>query len=152
MTETLRLFLPLDSVAVSLGADEAGERLIAHGNNKSEAIEIVRTGSRGMHWLEPLLEVEVGSVRYGFGPLTPENAGEVLDAIIAGDMKGPHSIGPVDEHPFLAKQTRWIFDRCGKTNPLSLDDFKRHGGYAGLNAALESSGAEICEAILQSGL
>ncbi|MEZ5897437.1 MAG: NADH-ubiquinone oxidoreductase-F iron-sulfur binding region domain-containing protein [Parvularculaceae bacterium] len=152
MTETLRLFLPLDSVAVSLGANEAGERLIAYANALGKAIELVRTGSRGMHWLEPLLEVEVGGVRYGFGPLTQENGGEVLAAIIAGDMAGPHSIGVVEDHPFLAKQTRRIFDRCGKTDPLSLEDFKRHGGHAGLNAALESSGDEICEAILQSGL
>jgi len=150
--KSLRLFLPLDSVAVSLGAEEVAAALHEAARAREVELTLVRTGSRGMHWLEPLLEAEMNGARCGFGPMTPEDAPAVLEAILAGRTEAPKSIGAVEEAPFIARQARLIFSRCGKTDPTSLEDYTRNGGYAGLAAALHMSAAEICQAIVDSGL
>jgi formate dehydrogenase iron-sulfur subunit len=111
---------------------------------------VVRTSSRGMMWLEPLVEVEVAGQRYGHGPV---EAGEVADLLADGllDGQGPKAIGPVEDHPFLAKQERLIFARAGITDPLSLEQYEAHGGLAGLRAAL-SAPQDVVGIVTESGL
>ena len=147
----LRVYLSLDSVAVSLGADETAAALAEEATKRKVDLTIVRTGSRGMHWLEPLLEVEREGKRIGYGPVGAEDAASLIDAI-ASDGSHAKSVGPVEEIPFFKNQTRLIFARCGVTNPLSLDDYEANGGGDGLRKALAIPGAAVCEEIMQSGL
>lgn len=150
--ETLKLFLPLDSAAVSLGADEVAGALVAEAEKRGVKLSLARTGSRGAHFLEPLLEVERGGVRFGFGPVEEKDAPSLIDALINPQTDHPKALGPVEEIAFLKKQTRLTFARCGIVDPLSLDDYAAHGGLAGLDKAMAMDGAAIREEIAGSGL
>lgn len=147
----LKLFLPLDSTAVAMGADELADALAAEAAKRKLELQIIRTGSRGMHWLEPLLEVERDGKRMGYGPVSEEDAASLLDAITGGG-KHEKSAGAVEDIPFFKNQTRLIFARCGVTDPLSLADYEKHGGLAGLDKALAINSGAICEEVMSSGL
>jgi formate dehydrogenase iron-sulfur subunit len=148
----LKLFLPLDSIAVSLGADDLADALKFEATKRKIDLTIVRTGSRGMHWLEPLLEVERGGKRVGYANVAEGDAAALLDAI-AGDGAHRKAVGPVEEIPFFKNQTRLIFARCGVVDPTSLNDYIAHGGFAGLQKAIKiGDPAAICEEVLSSGL
>lgn len=151
MSKRLRLFLPRDSAAISLGADELSVALVRAAEERSLEVEIVRTGSRGLHWLEPLLEIEREGRRIGYGPLDEQEADEVLAALV-GDGEHDKSLGPVEDIPFFQRQSRLIFRRCGVIDPLSLQDYKKHGGYEGLTKARKMLPKDICDAVLDSGL
>ena len=151
MSVSYRLFLPLDSVAVSLGADGVAAAVLDEAKRRNINIDLVRTGSRGLHWLEPLLEFERGEERIGFAATTPSDATSILEAIVS-DKDHAKSIGPVESTPFLQRQTRLIFGRCGVVDPLSIEDYRRHGGFTGLGAAANKSASEICQAVMDSGL
>lgn len=148
---SLKLFLPLDSVAVSLGADDLEEALQSEARKRRVNLTIARTGSRGMHWLEPLLEVERDGVRHGYGPVGAADAPALIDALVKSKTH-PKALGPVEGIPFLKNQTRLIFARCGVTDPLSVEDYEAYGGLAGLDKAIATPGAKVCETVLESGL
>ena len=144
-----RVFLPKDATALSLGADEVAAALAAAAGG---ALEIVRTGSRGMLWLEPLLEVETTAGRVGYGPLT---AAEVPALLAAGLLDGraqPRRIGLVEDHPYLKSQQRLTFARVGVVDPASVADYVAHGGYRGLERALAMTPAAIVKTVTDSGL
>ena len=147
----LRLFLPLDSIAVSLGADDVVDALKFEAAKRKYDLTIVRTGSRGMHWLEPLLEIERSGSRVGYANVAESDAAALLDAI-AGDGDHEKFVGPVEEIPFFKNQTRLIFARCGITDPVSAGDYAQHGGFAGPEKALAMDGGAVCEEVMQSGL
>jgi len=151
MKSALKLFLPLDSVAVSLGADEFAMELLDAAKKSNVEISLTRTGSRGMHWLEPLLEVDKGGVRHGFGPVEASDVVSIIKTLTNGDDHSK-ALGPVEEIPFLKNQTRLIFARCGVTDPLSIDDHSANGGLAGLGKALSMDSESICEEVMSSGL
>ena len=152
MAKAIKAFLPLDSAAVALGADDVAEALVESASKKGCSFTIVRTGSRGMHWLEPMLEIERDGARIGFGPLAPEDASGVVDALIDLSVVHPKALGPVEEIPFFRAQTRLTFERCGVVDPLSAPDYVAHGGLKGLAKAAQMNGAEIVAAIKASGL
>ena len=139
-----RVYVSCDSAALACGADEVAVAFAVEG------VEVVRTSSRGMLWLEPLVEVEIDGVRYGHGPV---EAGEVAGLIADGlmDGQGLKAIGPVMDHPFIVAQTRFVFERAGVTEPLSLEQYEAGGGLAGLRAALAGT-ASIVAQITDSGL
>jgi len=145
MTTHPKIFVPLDSLAVALGADAAADAFRAVGAS------VVRTGSRGLHWLEPLVEIERDGVRYGFGAVDAGDAAAIMAAIAAGTTH-PKSVGAVEALPFFNQQTRLIFARCGVVDPASVEEYRAHGGLRGLQKALSLSGAAICAEILASGL
>jgi formate dehydrogenase iron-sulfur subunit len=147
----LRIYVPGDAAAVACGADEIAGAIAAAAANRKVAVEIVRNGSRGMHWLEPMLEVATGNGRVAYGPVELADVGSVLDAMVAGGGDHKLRVGTPEEHPFLKKQTRLTFARCGIVDPRSLDDYKAHDGYKGLAKALANP-AGIVEEIVQSGL
>ncbi|HEX2840986.1 NADH-ubiquinone oxidoreductase-F iron-sulfur binding region domain-containing protein [Hyphomicrobium sp.] len=154
---TLRVFVPRDAAAVAVGADEVAASLAAAAKKAGAKVQIVRNGSRGMLWLEPLVEIEREGVRYGFGPVAPSDVDSLVKAGIfegkpVASIKHPLAIGVVDEHRYMKRQTRLTFARCGITDPVSLDDYRAHDGYKGLERALEMKPIEIVEEVTKSGL
>ncbi len=148
---SLRLFVPCDAVAVALDADRVVDALHAHAARRGVAIDIVRTGSRGLHWLEPMVEAAGEGGRIAYGPVTPADATGVLDAIIDGGSHTLH-LGDPEEIPFLKRQTRLTFARCGIVDPKSIDDYRAHGGTRGLARALEIGPQAVVAAVTESGL
>jgi formate dehydrogenase iron-sulfur subunit len=146
---TVKVHVPRDSAARSVGAD-----LVAAALERSadRPITVVRTGSRGMLWLEPFVEVETDRGRIGYGPVAPEAVDEL---VAAGMLDGAdHELcqGPVEELPWLADQTRLCFARVGVTDPLSPEAYVAHGGLAGLRKALELAPGDVVAEVTESGL
>ena len=159
MTEagnTLRVFVPRDAAAVAVGADEVAAALAAAAKEAGADVRIVRNGSRGMLWLEPLVEVEQDGIRYGFGPVSKGDVDGLVAAGLfdgrAATLSSPLAIGAVEEHPYMTRQTRLTFVRCGITDPVSLEDYRAHDGYKGLARALAMKPIEIVDEVAKSGL
>lgn len=149
---SVRVFVPADAAAVALEANKVADALAKADEAGAAKIEIVRTGSRGLHWLEPMIEVETADGRVAYGPVAP---GDVPDLLEAGLLDaGAHRLrlGNPEELPFLARQTRLTFARCGVVDPLSLEDYKAHGGLEGLRMALGQPAKAIVEQVVASGL
>jgi formate dehydrogenase iron-sulfur subunit len=149
---SVRVFVPADSSALSVGADSVADGVRDEARRRKLDIELVRTGSRGLFWLEPLVEVETPAGRVGYGPVAPGEITQLFDASFLNGASHPKTLGRVDELPYLAKQQRLIFARCGLTDPLSLDDYRRHGGLRGLERALAMGPKATVEEVLASGL
>jgi formate dehydrogenase iron-sulfur subunit len=149
---TVRIYVPCDAAAMALGAEHVAkaisEQIVARGLDA----KIVRNGSRGMHWLEPLVEVEVSGKRIGYGPVKAKDVVSLFDAGLIAGADHPLCLGEVEELPFLKRQTRLTFARCGITDPLSLDDYEAHGGLAGLRRAVSMSPADVVKEVTDSGL
>lgn len=148
----LTLCIPCDSVARAVGADDLALALAREADRRSLPLEIKRTSSRGLYWLEPLVELESAEGRLGFGPVTADDVPALLDALQGDASAHPLALGPVEEIPYLKSQQRLLFARAGITRPLSLDDYRAHGGFEGLARAIGQSGDEIVTAVLDSGL
>jgi formate dehydrogenase iron-sulfur subunit len=148
----LRLFVPGDAGAVALGADEVASALQAAAVHRNAQTEIVRTGSRGLYWLEPMVEVSTESGRVAYGPVAAADAESVLDAALGGNRGHPLYLGKPEDIPFLNSQTRLTFARCGIVDPRSLDDYRAHDGYMGLAHALQMDPVAVVEEVTQSGL
>ncbi|MCE0915186.1 formate dehydrogenase beta subunit [Pseudomonas sp. NMI760_13] len=148
----LNLCIPCDSLACAVGADQVAEALTREAAQRRLPLHINRTSSRGLYWLEPLVELDTAQGRLGFGPVTPEDVPGLLDAL-AGDP-GSHALalGPVEAIPYLKSQQRLLFARAGITRPLSLDDYHANGGFEGLRQATLLDGDEVVAAVLDSGL
>jgi formate dehydrogenase iron-sulfur subunit len=152
---TIRIFVPRDAAAVACGADEVAKAVDGAAKKAKLQTEIVRNGSRGMLWLEPLMEIEDEGVRYAFGPVTELDASKIVASLAkttASKITHPLALGPTEDIPFFKKQTRLTFARCGLTDPVSLADYKAHGGYKGLERALATKPLEIVEEVTKSGL
>ncbi len=152
-----RVFIARDAAALAVGADRVAGHLAQEAAVRGLDLTIVRTGSRGLHWLEPLVEVETSEGRIAYGPVTPADIVPLLDAGFLGaesPAAGHHPLflGPTEEIPFLKNQTRLTFARCGIIDPLSLDDYRAHGGLAGLTRAAAMPAEAIVEAVTLSGL
>ena len=148
----IRIFVPRDTAALSMGADDVAVALRREAQARGATIEIVRNGSRGLLWLEPLVEVETPTGRVAYGPVTARDVRDLLDA---GLLEGrPHALchGPTDDILFLKTQERLTFARCGVIDPLSVADYVAHGGFEGLKRALASPGADIVATVTDSGL
>jgi formate dehydrogenase iron-sulfur subunit len=148
---TMRIFVSRDAGAIAVGADEVAAALQQAAGMRGIAVEIVRTGSRGLYWLEPMVEVATPQGRVAFGPATPADAAPMLDAMISD---GPHALrlGLTEDIPWLKRQTRLTFARCGVIDPRSLADYRAHDGYKGLERALSLTSEAILADVTASGL
>jgi formate dehydrogenase iron-sulfur subunit len=149
---TVTVYVPRDSAALSLGADEVAAAIVQHAATGKHPVQVVRNGSRGMFWCEPMVEVATAGGRIAYGPVA---VADVPGLLAAGMLQGgahPLRLGPTDELPFLKRQTRLTFARVGITDPLRLDDYRAHGGLLGLQRALTMPPAAIVEEVVQSGL
>ena len=141
------VFIPRDSAALSVGADDVAKALVEA--TKGQDVTIVRTGSRGMLWMEPLVEVETPAGRVGYANV---EASDVDKLIKNGLLEGKNSSGVVAELPWLSKQQRITFARVGVINPVSVADYEAHGGFKGLRNALATSSEAIVDSVTESGL
>ena len=148
----VKIFIPGDTTACALGANEVAVKVAQLAKEKGLAVEIMRNGSRGAFWLEPLLEVESSDGRIAFGPVMPADVAGLFEAGFPGSCEHNLKLGKVQDIEWLSRQDRLTFKRAGVTDPLSLDDYKQHGGYEGLNKALKMSPADIVEIVAESGL
>jgi formate dehydrogenase iron-sulfur subunit len=147
-----KIYIPCDAAAVSVGADAVARALSNQIASRRLDLSVIRNGSRGMFWLEPLVEVETSSGRMAYGPVSVE---ALEDLIGAGMLEGrPHALclGLTEEIPFLKTQERLTFARCGITDPVSLSDYIGHGGYRGLEKALRLMPETIVQEVMTSGL
>lgn len=135
----MKVFVPRDAAARALGADAIAAAMPTD-------VEVIRNGSRGMIWLEPLVEVERDGVRYAYGPATPADVPAILDGT------SDKSLGPTEELEWMKRQTRLTFQRVGVIDPLSLPDYEAHGGLIGLRRAIAMTGAEVVTEVTESGL
>jgi formate dehydrogenase iron-sulfur subunit len=153
---SLTAYVPLDAAARALGADDVAEAVAVEAQARGMRLAVVRNGSRGLHWLEPLVEVAgADGVRHAFGPVAAADVGGLLDAIAvdgAGASSHPLALGPTDDIAWLRDQSRLTFARVGVVDPRSADDFLGHGGLGGLRAALALSPAEVVDRVTASGL
>ena len=143
----IKVYVPRDSSARSVGADEVATEIA-----KLSGVQVIRNGSRGLFWLEPMAEVETAQGRIAYGPVS---ASDVAALAASGFLTGgAHKLclGNIEEHPYLKNQERLTFARCGITDPVSVEDYVAHGGFEGLKKSLGLTGAAIVAEVTESGL
>ncbi|MBZ6078391.1 formate dehydrogenase beta subunit [Microvirga puerhi] len=148
----MRVFLSQDAASLALGAGRIGHMLSDEATRRGIVLDLVRTGSRGLFWLEPLVEIETPEGRIAYGPLSPADIPSLFEA---GFLQGaPHArrIGRMEEHSYLARQRRLTFARCGIVDPLSLQDYRAHDGFKALECALRLAPAAVVDEVRESGL
>ena len=146
------VYVPRDASALSLGAEAVASAIAAQATHRGLDVTIVRNGSRGMFWLEPLVEVVTPQGRMAYGPVQPEDVASLFDAEFLHGGAHALALGPTEDIAYLKNQQRLTFARVGIVDPRSLDDYLAHGGYRGLDAALRMSDAEIVQTVTDSGL
>ncbi len=149
---SMRIYVPIDSTALSLGADKVAKAIAAEAAKRGIAIELVRNGSRGAFWLEPMVEVQTPAGRMAYGPVQPKDVAALFDAGFVTGGQHALSLGLTDDIGYLKNQERLTSARLGITDPLSLDDYIDHGGFVGLDNALATSGADVVKEVTESGL
>ena len=149
---TITIYVPRDSSALSLGANKVAANIQAEANKRNVEINLVRNGSRGLFWLETMVEVNTPKGRVAYGPVMPKDVQNLFDADFINGGAHPLNLGLTDEIQWLKKQERLTFARVGITDPVSVDDYVAHDGYRGLKNALAKSGAEIVKEVTDSGL
>jgi formate dehydrogenase iron-sulfur subunit len=148
----IRIFVPRDAAALSMGATGVAKAIAAEAGRRGANIEIVRNGSRGMLWLEPLVEVETDKGRVAYGPVAVNDVAGLFDANFLAGRRHALSHGPTDDIPYFKNQERLTFARCGITDPLSIADYRAHDGFAGLTKAIGMEPADIVAEVTTSGL
>jgi formate dehydrogenase iron-sulfur subunit len=152
MAVTVTVFVPGDAAARALGADAVAAAIAAEAARRGAEIRLVRNGSRGLFWLEPLVEVVTGEGRIAYGPVAASDVNGLFGAgFLAGRAHAPR-LGAVEAIPFLARQRRIATRRIGLVDPRSLADYLAHGGGAGLARARAMAPADIVRAVTDSGL
>src|ERR1700754_1579932 len=121
------VYVPCDSAATSVGADEVAAALVRAADREKRPIRLIRNGSRGMLWLEPLVEGVTPNGRVGYGPVAPAEVDRLVAAGMFDAADHPSRVGVVDDLPWLATQNRITFARVGVTDPLSPEDYVAHG-------------------------
>ena len=146
------VYVPRDSSALSLGAGIVADAVVAEAARRKIDLRLVRNGSRGMFWLEPMVEVETAHGRVAYGPVAPADVTGLFDCgfLTAGEHR--LGLGLTEELAYLKRQERLTFARMGIVDPVSLDDYVAHGGYRGLGRALSMSAERIVEEVTESGL
>ena len=149
---TTTIYIPGDSGALALGAEKVAKAIASELETRGLEANIVRNGSRGLYWLEPMVEVATDAGRVAYGPVKAKDVASLFEAGFLSQGDHALSLGDPDQIPFLARQTRLTFARCGVTDPLSLEDYRAHGGLAGLEKAAAMTPADIVQTVTDSGL
>jgi formate dehydrogenase iron-sulfur subunit len=152
ITNVTTVYVPRDAAALAMGADAVAHALQLAFTDAGQAVHIVRNGSRGLFWLEPLVEVATADGRVAYGPVGVDDVASLVQANLLTGGAHPLRLGLTEEIPFLAQQERLTFKRMGVIDPLSLADYQAHEGFAGLQRALTMDGAGLVDEVTQSGL
>jgi formate dehydrogenase iron-sulfur subunit len=147
-----KIYVPCDTTAVSVGADKVAAALSQQAQEQGLELTLVRNGSRGLFWLEPMLEVETSQGRIAYGPVRVSDLESLLEAEFFKGGDHPLKLGLTEEIPFLKQQERLTFARVGVIDPVSVADYEAHGGWAGLRKALSLTATDIVAAVTASGL
>ncbi len=146
------VYVPRDAGALSLGAGEVAHAIAREATARGLELQLIRNGSRGAYWLEPLVEVATARGRTAYGPVTVGDVPGLFDADFHNGGAHPLSLGLADGIPWLASQQRLTFARVGVVDPVSVADYVIHGGYQGLRRALAMSPEAVVQAVTDSGL
>lgn len=147
-----KVYVPRETSAVSVGADDVAIAIARSSKQRGDDIQLVRNGSWGACWLEPLIEVEVDGKRIAYGNVEPADVESLFDAGFLSGSNHARRLGPTQEIAYLVSQDRWTFWRCGLIDPLSLDDFVAHKGFSGLENAFATGATAVIDAVTESGL
>ena len=147
-----KIYIPRDSTALSLGADKVFKAIESEASHRGIEIEIIRNGSRGLFWLETMVEVETPKGRVAYGPVNPADVTSLFDKEFLLGNKHPLSLGVTSEIEWLKNQERLTYARVGITDPVSLKDYEAHDGFKGLRKALNLKAQEIVDEVTESGL
>ena len=147
-----KVFVPRETSAVSLGADEVAAEIYASAVARQGDIDLTRNGSWGMSWLEPLVEAVVDGERIAYGPVGPDDVPGLFEAGFLSGGDHPLKLGRTFDIPYLSNQDRWTFRRCGLIDPLSIDDYRANGGFAGLQTAFRLGPVGVLKEVHTSGL
>ena len=151
MNAPIRIYVPRDA-ALAVDADAVARAIEVAAEQRGLAVQLVRNGSRGLLWLEPMVEIATPAGRVAYGPVQPEDVAGLFEA---GWLQGgahPLRLGPTEDIPYLKHQERLTFARVGVTDPLSLQDYAAHGGLEGLKRALSLAPEAIVQELIDSGL
>lgn len=147
-----RIYIPQDSAAVSVGADDVAETLVQQSAHRGLKVDLVRNGSRGLYWLEPMVEVETDRGRIAYGPVSSEDIEPLLDSGLLEGSDCALCLGPTSDIAYLKNQQRFTFSRAGVGDPLCIDNYRQLHGFAGLEQALSMSAQGIVDEVKASGL
>jgi formate dehydrogenase iron-sulfur subunit len=147
-----RVFISHDAASLSLGAARMANMITEEAQARNLDLELVSTGSRGLFWLEPLVEIETDEGRIAYGPIKPSDVPNLFEAGFLEGQAHPLRLGRLEDQPYLTRQTRLTFARCGIVDPLSLSDYKTYGGYVGLDRALSLEPLALVDEVKLSGL
>jgi len=150
--DAVKIYIPNDTTARSVGADTVADAIVTTAGERGIPIDVVRNGSRGLYWLEPLIEVEVAGKRIAYGPIAPDDVPGLFDANFTAGAAHTKHLGATEALPYLAGQDRLTFARVGLIEPCSLDDYREHEGYQGLEAALAMDNQALVDVVKESGL
>ncbi len=153
----INIFVPQDTTSLALGSDEIASLLIESMSSRGLDVKLIRNGSRGMFWLEPLLEIESEGDRFGFGPVTVSDVSSIIDVLedSHSDLKNiahPLFLGRIENIEYLAKQQRLTFKRSGLGEPTCIKNYQSLSGFEGLTKALSMDSQLIVDEIKNSGL
>ena len=149
---SVTVFVPGDSAALAVGADRVAQAIVREAASRNLEVHIVRNGSRGMLWLEVLVEVRTEHGRIAYGPVKASDVASLFDAGFLTGGEHRLCLGPTKDIPFLKSQTRLTFARCGVTDPLSLADYRAYQGLKGLEKAVAMAPLDIVAQVTESGL
>jgi formate dehydrogenase iron-sulfur subunit len=147
-----RIYVPCDAAARSVGSDATAGTILAEAKRRGVEVELVRNGSRGLLWLEPLVEVSTSAGRVAYGPVRAKDVEGLFAAGFTNGKAHPLALGVTQEIPYFKKQERLTFARVGLTDPLSIQDYIEYDGFRGLKQALVMEPAAIVAAVTASGL
>ena len=147
-----KIYVPRETAAVSVGADEVALAIAQVSKKAGAEIELIRNGSWGASWLEPLVEVEVDGARIAYANVSASDVQSLFDANLLDGGEHERRLGPTIEIPYLINQDRWTFWRCGLINPLSIEDFELHQGFKALSKAFAEGAESVLDAVMASGL
>ena len=147
-----KIFIPRDSSAISLGADKVYQEILNEAKKRNIDINIVRNGSRGLFWLEPMIEVETSKGRVAYGPINSSDVNSLFDSEFFLGNKHQLFLGITEDIKWLKNQERLTYARVGITDPISIEDYERLDGFRGLKNALKLSQENIVKEIADSGL
>ena len=162
-----KVYIGMGTCGLATGAGKVREAVEKWAESRGQSIEITPTGCIGFCQVEPIMDVVVESGhRLSYGQVQPEDVSFILDEALNKNnykidgLLGQHRNGStplegipcLEEHPFFRKQLKKVLRNCGIINPVSLEEYKASGGFAGLGKALAMTPRDVIDEVTRSGL